>query len=322
MNQATAIAHPNIALIKYWGNTDQSLRIPANGSLSMTLGGLESQISVRLSSDLQHDRLSINGRSADPDMVRRASLHLDLIRGRAGIDTPAEVTSESNFPMGAGIASSAAAFAALTVAASHAAGLRLERRELSRLARQGSGSAARSIFGGFVELIADGTDSGSIGQPLAPADHWQIVDLIVIVSDEAKQTGSTEGHSIADSSPLQAARVSDAPRRLAACREAVRSRDFARLAEIVENDSDLMHAVMMTSQPPLHFWLPQTVQLMHEIRALRSRGLAACYTIDAGANAHCLCLPESEAGLSEALLALLPEATVLRASPGRGARLV
>jgi diphosphomevalonate decarboxylase len=224
--------------------------------------------------------------------------------------------------MAAGLASSAAAFAALTLAGCAAAGLELGRQELSALARRGSGSASRSIYGGFVELVTGTGDVDNFALPLAAPEHWPIVDLIVLTDQRPKPTGSTEGHSSAQTSPLQAARVSDAPRRLQACREAVLARDFERLAEVVEQDSDMLHAVMMTSSPPLHYWQPSSLAVMAQVRWLRAQGVSACYTVDAGPNVHCLCLPEAESSVREGLARLPLEIGILRAVPGPGAWLV
>jgi len=322
VREAVAAAHPNIALVKYWGNRDHALRIPSNGSISLTLGGLKTQMRVGFDPDLDRDQLLINQVPAEAAALQRVSHQLDLIRNEAGVRSPAIVHSETNFPMAAGLASSAAAFAALTVAGCAAAGLDLGRTELSALARRGSGSAARSIFGGYVELVAGEDAASSVARPLAEAAHWPIVDLIVLIDPNPKPTGSTEGHSSAQTSPLQAARVSDAPRRLQACREAVLGRDFGRLAEVVEQDSDMLHAVMMTSSPALHYWQPSSLAIMSRVRSLRSQGVAACYTVDAGPNVHCLCLPEAEPKLREGLARLSPDFWILRAEPGPGAWLV
>lgn len=318
--QSEAIAHPNIALIKYWGNRDEELRIPSNGSISLTLAGLENRMSVDFQESLGADELVINGDAASTDMRERASQHLELLRQIAGVETRAHVESAINFPIGAGIASSAAAYAALTVAAASALGLELDKEQLSRLARRGSGSAARSIYGGFVEMLAGETDQSSYSRQLAPANHWEIIDLVVLVDENIKHTGSTAGHALAATSPLQKNRVADAPRRLASCRTAIQDRDFTSLAKIVERDSDMMHAIMMTSEPPLHFWSGATLEIMATVRDLRAQGAAVCYTIDAGPNVHCLCLAESE---SDLMLALEQRPwKVLRAYPGAAARVV
>jgi diphosphomevalonate decarboxylase len=227
IKSATARAHPNIALIKYWGNRDHTLRVPANGSISINLGGLQTRTTVRFDPTLVADSLALNGVQASGEALKRVSRLLERVRQLSRIDTRARVVSENNFPTGAGIASSASAFAALSVAAAAAAGLQLAEHELSRLARTGSGSACRSVPGGFVEWAAGSDDGNSYAFSIAGPDHWELVDCIAIVSDVHKPTGSTAGHALADTSPLQAARVVDAPHRLDICRQAILNRDFA-----------------------------------------------------------------------------------------------
>src|SRR5512139_3367976 len=197
MTTATAQSSPNIAFIKYWGNLDNTLRIPMNGSISMNLDGLFTQTTVSFQPSLPYDELVINGHEVAGPGRDRVSYILDIIREKAGIRERAEVMTSNNFPSGAGIASSASAFAALALAGSKAAGLNLSERDLSRLARRGSGSAARSIPGGFVEWQAGTSDEDSYAFSIADVNHWKLVDCVAIVSASHKKTGSTEGHSIA-----------------------------------------------------------------------------------------------------------------------------
>ena len=292
MTTATALANPNIAFIKYWGNRDQELRLPVSGSISMNLDGLFTRTTVTFSASLETDSLRINERAVFGPGLDRVTHMLDLIRALAKIDQYAEVSSRNNFPSGAGIASSASAFAALALAGSQAAGITLTERELSRLARRGSGSACRSIPGGFVEWVAGELEDGSYAQSIAGPDHWDLVDCVAIVSEGHKMTGSTQGHALASTSPLQAARVADATRRLDICRNAILECDFASFAAIVELDSDMMHAVMMTSNPALFYWQPTSLAVMAAVREWRLDGLDVCYTVDAGPNVHIICRRE------------------------------
>jgi len=322
MTTATALANPNLAFIKYWGNRDDTLRIPSNGSISMNLEGLYTRTTVSFQHSLPYDELIINGHEVTGPGLDRISHILDLIRGMAGIHEHAEVISENNFPSGTGIASSASAFAALALAGSKAAGLNLSERELSRLARRGSGSASRSIPGGFVEWQAGASDEDSFAFSIAEPGHWDLVDCVAIVSAIHKKTGSTEGHAITETSPLQAARVADAPRRLEICRKAILERDFNAFASIVEFDSDMMHAVMMTSTPPLHYWKPASLEVMNCVRQWRTEGLPVGYTVDAGPNIHVVCL-EKEAKLIEQKLRVIQGVSnVLVARPGGPAKIV
>ncbi len=302
---ATALAHPNIAFIKYWGNRDNALRLPSNGSISMNLEGLFTRTTVSFQPSLPFDELIINGHAVMGKGLERVSYILDLVREQAGIKMNAEVMSENNFPAGAGIASSAAAFAALALASSKAAGLELGEAELSRLARRGSGSASRSIPTGFVEWHMGSGDGDCVAVSIAPPEHWDLADCVAIVNASHKKTGSTEGHALAWSSPLQAGRVADASRRLEICREAILQRDFKSFADIIELDSDMMHAVMMTSNPPLMYWQAATVDIFHAVREWRADGLPCAYTVDAGANVHVIC-PRDQAGAVEKKLRDLP----------------
>lgn len=316
ISTAAAAAHPNIAFIKYWGNQDDALRIPANSSISMNLDGLETRTTVQFDTGLDGDGLILNGEPAAGEALSRVSAALDRIRQLADVKTSALVRSENSFPAGAGIASSASAFAALVLAATTALGLCLSERELSQLARTGSGSASRSIPGGFVEWQAGTDHDSSFAASIAGPEHWNLVDFIVLISSQHKAVGSSQGHQLAATSPLQAARVADAGRRLEVCRQSLLEKDFPRFAEIVEQDSTLMHSVMMTSSPPLYYWEPGTLEIMAAVRIWREEGLQVCYTIDAGPNVHLLC-PGSEAeDVRRRLASLVNINSVLKCTPG------
>jgi diphosphomevalonate decarboxylase len=322
MTTATAQAAPNIAFIKYWGNRDDTLRIPSNSSISMNLEGLHTRTTVSFQPSLPFDELIINGHEVTGPGLHRISYILDIIRGMANIHERAEVISENNFPSGTGIASSASAFAALALAGSTAAGLNLTERELSRLARRGSGSASRSIPGGFVEWQAGASDEDSFAFSIADPGHWDLMDCVAIVSTTHKKVGSTEGHAITDTSPLQAGRVADAPRRLEICRKAILERDFDTFASIVELDSDMMHAAMMTSTPALHYWKPASLEVMNCVRRWRAEGIQVCYTVDAGPNVHVICREAGAPLIEQKLRVIQGMSNVLAARPGGPARIV
>jgi diphosphomevalonate decarboxylase len=317
----TAQAHPNIAFIKYWGNRDNVLRLPVNGSISMNLDGLFTRTTVRFNSS-ERDSLAINDHAVTGKGLERVSSILDLVRGMASINERAEVSSTNNFPAGAGIASSAAAFAALALASSRAAGLTLSEAQLSWLARRGSGSASRSIPSGFVEWMMGTGDDDSVAVSIAPPEHWTLADCIAIVNASHKKTGSTEGHAIAGTSPLQNARVADTPRRLDICRDAILKKDFEALANIIELDSDIMHSVMMTSNPPLMYWQSATVEIFHQVREWRNSGLPVGYTVDAGANVHVICLAEYANEVEKRLRELPGVSDVLVAGVGGAAQIL
>ena len=317
----SAVAHPNIAFIKYWGNRDEQLRLPCNSSLSMNLSGLETHTTVRFDPDLQKDAFSLSGSQISGPALNRVAQFLDHVRSFANSDIYAQVESENNFPAGAGIASSASAFAALAMAASHALGLNLNEAQLSRLARRGSGSASRSIPDGFVEWQAGSSDADSYARSIAPANHWDLVDLICVVDTGHKKVGSTGGHALAASSPIQALRLAHLQERLDLCRKSILEKDFDTFAQVVEEDSHLMHAVMRTSHPPLRYWLPETEVILWQVNEWRRQGIPVCSTVDAGPNVHVLVL-DAYAAIVEARLAALPGVQkIFKASPGPGARL-
>ena len=319
---ASAAAHPNIAFIKYWGNRDALLRLPLTGSISMALDGLETRTSVCFDVNFQADSFTLNGEEQQDESLARVSGFLDHVRELAGSAAFARVESENNFPTAAGIASSASAFAALALAASTAAGLSLDEHALSALARRGSGSACRSVPGGFAEWLPGSTDADSYAVQVAPAAHWNLVDLIVILHAGRKSVGSTEGHALAGTSPLNGLRVAGAPDRLTECRQALLGRDFERFARVVEADSHWMHAVMRTSSPPLFYWTTDTETILWHVLTWRKQGHALCATVDAGPNVHVIAL-ESERDWTEAQLRGLPGVEqVLCARPGGGARLL
>jgi diphosphomevalonate decarboxylase len=321
-SSATATANSNIAFIKYWGNRDYALRLPVTGSISMNLEGLHTRTTIAFDESLTADVVVLGGDVQSPEATQRVSQHLNRIRTRAGITTFARVDSQNNFPASTGIASSASAFAALTLAASAAVGLTLSEKKLSILARQGSGSASRSVPGGFVEWYEGITTDDSYSVSIAAPDHWALADCIAIVSHAPKEVGSADGHVLAPTSPLQPARIQDTPRRLVACRNALLARDFASFAEIVEEDSTMMHAIMMTSRPPLYYWQPPTLAIMAAVRQWRAEGLPACFTIDAGPNVHVITPAEHKNEVNRRLQAISGVQNVLTALPGGGATLI
>jgi len=319
MHRATAIAHPNIAFIKYWGHADAALHLPANPSVSMVLDCLQTRTTVGFRA-LREDEVVIDGVPASPAARARVSEHLDRVRALAGTDLGAHVRSESNFAAGAGLASSASAFAALTLAATVALGLDLSLEQLSALARLGSGSACRSIPDGFVEWTVQ-PDRSSTAHSIAPPEHWTLCDCIALVSTRHKEVSSIGGHEAAPSSPLHTARVRDATLQLPACRRAIEQRNLVALGRIAERDAVMMHAVAMTSAPPIYYWTAETMRVVRAVVEWRQAGLPVYYTIDAGPNVHCLCETAYGDEVQRRLASLPGVEQVLVACPGSGARL-
>lgn len=301
--RATARARANIALIKYWGKADARLKVPAVGSISITLAGLWSDTEVSFDDGLPADELSLDGASR-PEQLARVSACLDLLRHRAGVPSRARIVSRNNFPTGAGLASSASGFAALVGAGAKALGLALTERELSILARQGSGSAARSIFGGFVEMHAGGAPDGedSFAEPLLAPEAWPLEVVIAITARGEKDVGSGPGMARSEaSSPFYPAWVAAQPSDIAAAKSAVAARDFAALAELAEHSCLKMHAAAMAARPPLLYWNGVTVECVHTVRNLRRQGTPAFFTIDAGPQVKAICEPAARPAVEAAL---------------------
>lgn len=322
---AQAVARANIALIKYWGKRRDdagaaTLNLPAAGSLSITLDALATRTRIRFDPSLREDSLRLNGREVAPGA--KISGFLDLFRARAAKRVFAAIETENNFPTGAGLASSASGFAALAVAADAALRLGLPPAELSALARQGSGSAARSIFGGFVEWHRgereDGTDSHA--EVLADAEHWPLRVLVAVTDERPKVTGSTDGMTRTEfTSPYFDAWVDGQEADLADARAAVLARDFEKLADVSEFSCLKMHATALAARPGVVYWNAGTVEALHAVRALRARGAAVFFTIDAGPQLKAICLPDAEIAVRETLLEVNGVQRIIASGLGAGA---
>jgi len=319
----TARSNVNVALVKYWGKRDASLNLPATGSISVTLDGLSVDAEVGFG-DSSTDELTIDGEPARGAERERLVGFLDLLRHEASCVDRARVSTRSRVPRGAGLASSAAAFAALALAGSRAAGLRLEPPALSALARRGSGSAARSIFGGFVEWHrgerADGTDS--IAEPLLAPGDWDLRIVVALVSLEAKAVSSRDGMARAAASPFYPAWVAGAETDLAEARAAVRGRDLEALGQLAEHSALKMHAVGLAARPPLLYWRGATVECVHRVWALRAEGVPAFVTIDAGPQVKVLCAPGDAEKVAQIFGDVPGVARVVTCAPGNGAEVL
>ncbi len=311
-----AIAHPNIALIKYWGKRDVDKNLPAVGSISITLRDLYTAMQVEYDDALQNDELTVDG-EADDAMLPRISACIDRV---AGISRPrARVSSSCNFPIAAGLASSASAFAAVTVAA--AAGRDLDAAELAGLAGQASGSAARSLFGGFVELA--NRDSSVEVRSVLAADEWPLEVVIAITETGPKPVGSTEAMEISrKTSPFYSSWVDQQDQDLATARDAIAGRDFEKLAAIAEHNCLKMHSIMWASRPPVVYWNAATMRCLQTVRKLQGEGRAVFFTIDAGPQVKAVCLPGDADAVRSALSATPGVVEVMTTGLGEAARLV
>jgi len=285
--KATAIAPSNIAFIKYWGKKNQVLKLPENGSIAMTLSGLATETTVEFSDSYTLDEITIN-ETKEPKEGNKAIEHLDRIRIITSIHTKAKVVTRNNFPTGTGLSSSASGFAALTMAATVAAGLKLSEKELSIIARQGSGSACRSIPSGFIEWLGGDTSDTSYAVSLYPPEYWDIVDIVVLVSSARKDVSSSEGQKSTGSSPFFRARLAHMKQRIDELKSALSKKDFTKLGEISEAEALELHAIMLTSAPSLIYWTPGTLEIMKLVKVWRKEGLECYFTINTGQDVHVL----------------------------------
>ncbi|MFN8486327.1 MAG: diphosphomevalonate decarboxylase [Caldilineaceae bacterium] len=318
MHKSTFRVGSNIAFIKYWGVADASLNLPLNNSISMTLADAYTTTTVAWDTEqrLQADDITLDGVRQDERAAQRLVRHLDRLRALANAPYRAQVVSQNNFPMASGIASSASGFAALTVAGCHALGLALDNTQLSALARLGSGSASRSLFGGFVEWERGQDHASSVARPLYGPEYWDLYDIVAVVSGAAKHTSSEGGHRLAATSSLLTGRLDSLKTALPAVRQAIADRDLARLGPVIEQDALAMHAVMMTSTPSLLYWQPGTLEILHAVPRWRAEGLPVYFTIDAGPNVHLICEAAVVAAVRERLQTLPSVQSVIVSRPG------
>lgn len=322
----TAVAHPNIALIKYWGKRDERLMIPYTDSLSMTLDVYPTITTVRLSPAAPADDVRLDGAPAEGEPRQRVVDFLDLVRGMAGRGEPAVVDTRNAVPTGAGLASSASGFAALALAAAAAYGLDLAPTALSRLARRGSVSAARSVFEGFVLCHAGrgaGTaaDLASYAEPV-PVPGFDPALVIALVNAGPKAVSSRAAmRRTVETSPLYRSWATSSGHDLFEIRAALRRGDLDAVGEVAERNALGMHATMLAARPAVRYLSPATVAVLDGVLRLRADGVSAYATMDAGPNVKVLCHQADAARVAETVRAAAPGCSVLTARRGPGSHL-
>lgn len=327
--KVTARSTPNIALIKYWGNRNDELRLPAGDSLSMNLNSPEVEITIEKSDDFavtsfdrNGKRIELNETGAARFRKHHALTYQYISTLISEIEFPLfNITIDSQIPRSIGVASSSAIFSALAECYSVLVGTYcntpLQREQISIIARLGSGSAARGVFGGYVALRTNGE-----ADQIAPETHWELHDIIVIPTQEEKKVGSTEGHALAHTSPYFTERISKIPQRMQECTDAILTKDFEKLQRVAEEDCLDMHRVMETSTPPLHYLSDETHRIVKEITNLRKREhLEVLYTMDAGPTVHLLCTDDTRAKVFDFAHAQ-KGCSVIEAKVGKGSHLV
>ena len=313
--KATATANSNIAFVKYWGKKDNKLNIPMNPSISMTLDeNLSTKTTVEFSEKYSTDEFKLNNEKQTDNKLDRVSKFLDLVRRKANTKLKAKVVSNNTFPTGSGIASSASGFAALATASCNALNLNITEKELSALARQGSGSATRSIYGGFVEW------EGEYSEQIKDENHWsELRDVVVVVSNEEKPISSREAMQISvEKSKLYKERVKNIHKTLDLVRIAIQDKNFPELAKLIMQDSDSMHACI--NETGIQYLNDASHKIKQIIKTLNNTQIKASYSFDAGPNAHIITL---EKHISEIKQSLSKESYInlIISKPGKGVRL-
>lgn len=296
--RATARANSNIALIKYWGKRHEELILPTNNSLSVTLDGLYTETTVHFKEQLEADVFSLDGKTITGVPYERVTEFLNLFRRYTGKhDLYAQIDSTNYVPTAAGFASSASGFAALAAAAAKALQLDLSEEKLSTFTRQGSGSACRSVYGGFVEWekgkLEDGSDS--FAHQIAPQNHWDLRVAAVVLTAQQKDVPSRDGMKLTvDTSVFYDGWLQGIPQDLQEIKAGIAAKDFEKVGSIAEANCLKMHATTLGANPPFTYWQDSTMAVMQTVQQLREDGTLAYFTIDAGPNVKVLYLPEDE----------------------------
>lgn len=324
MPDATARAGANVALVKYWGKRDEERNLPAVGSISITLSDLVATARVEVG-DASAPRFVGGGEVVTGRAAERMEAYLDWLGRELGSPERLTTQVDTTFPVGAGLASSAAIHCAVAVAAASALGVSVDRARLSRLARVGSGSAARSVYGGWVEWQhgerEDGEDSEAA--QLLPEDEWPLSMVVAIVHEGQKEIPSRDAmRHVAATSPLYAGWIAAQDEDLDAMRAAIAARDLTAVGTIAEENCLRMHAITFAARPPVVYWSPVTMAAMAAVHALRGDGREAYFTIDAGPQVKVLCRPQDVDAVATAMSEVPGVVRTLRARVGRGAEVL
>lgn len=298
-----ARAHTNIALIKYWGKADEDLILPMNNSLSVSLERFYTETKVTFSESYTEDTLVLNGETVNAAESKKITRFMDMLRAKTNTTLYSYIESENFVPTAAGLASSASAYAALASACNEALQLGWSDKELSRLARRGSGSASRSIFGGFVEWEKGYDDTTSYSFPI-DADRWEddLAMIFVVINNKSKKVSSRAGMSLTrDTSRFYQYWLDHVDEDIAAVKEAISRKDFKGLGEVIEANGLRMHATNLGAQPPFTYLVPESYQAMEVVHQCRELGYPCYFTMDAGPNVKILVEKHNQAHVIEQL---------------------
>jgi len=326
--KVTVKANANIALTKYWGKKDAALKTPWNSSTSVTLEGLETTTTVEFDKQYTKDIFILDGKeyAEESDEFKEVKEQLDIIRGKAKIDLKAKVMSKNDFPTAAGFASSASGLAALTFAASKAAGLNLSTKELSIISRMGSGSASRSLIDGFAiwhkGSAVDGSDS--FAEQISPKEHWPEFRILgCVISKNAKKIKSRAGMAQSvKTSPIFEKWYTQAESDAQKMVQLIKDKNFEELGKLAQHNCILMHACAMTTLPPIIYWAPGTIEVMHRVLEMQDEGMQAYFTMDGGPQVKIICLEKDVAKITEEIKKLESVHDIKECKPGTGPRVI
>ena len=315
-----ARAHSNIALIKYWGKIDSELHIPQNNSLSLTQDAFYTDTKVTFSNDLKEDEFYLNYDKQDKNEVDKISRFIDIFRDIAKTKLNCIVETHNSMPSAAGFGSSASAYAALTKALNDALNLNLEDRELSILARRGSGSACRSIYPGLVEWQQGNSNETSFAVPFDNAD-FPICTITMALSGARKKFSSRKGMQISvDTSPYYSAWKEYSKKSLDDIKKAIKDKNITKIGEIAEQNALAMHSLTITAQPSFFYFNEDTLKAINAVHNLRDQGYALHFTIDAGPNIVIICDFADANQIKELLKLEFPTKDLIISRPGPGVK--
>lgn len=315
----TARAHTNIALIKYWGKKDAKLRLPLMSSLSMTLDAFYSDTKI---SDSEQMSFKLNGQAVSGPAADRVFTYLRAMQDRFGVKGNLAVESVNQVPTAAGLASSSSAFAAMAAAFADHYQLGVDRRELSRMARMGSGSASRSVFGGFSVWQKGDSDQTSYAYPLDEEPDMDLRLLAVEINDQEKKISSTKGMEMSKSSPFYQVWLDRNDSEIKEMEEAIKQADFSKLGSLAELNASEMHALTFTAVPGFTYFEPNTIKAIKLVQDLRQQGLECYYTIDAGPNVKVLCQGKNSKDIVNCFESSFDRVKIIEAGFGPGVTLL
>ncbi len=319
MKSSTAIAHPNFALIKYWGKSNVSGNIPAMSSLAITLDSMTSETTVSFPHNLEQDTWMLNG--VEQPSLGQIQLPCEHLKKISQIEQPCLIESTNNFPTAAGLASSASGIASLITALDNALGTKLSNQQMIEAAMLGSGSAARSLFSGFVhlEVVQDQLNCATI----LAAEEWPLNVIVCVTSTKQKTISSRQGMEISrKTSPMYSDWVRNHQEDMELALQAIAAKNFEQLGKIAEQNCLKMHKVMKTSQPPIDYWNPATYTCVETVKDMQRKGIPVFFTIDAGPQVKIICEPDVCKDVVSLMQKVPGVQSIIESRLGKGARVI